>query len=175
MESTQAHVAETSSRSLADTSHFAVLQAQTAKPDSAGSAEDKHYIEQCNGTTMLDNEGICLQPSDQNRHDGNEEASSTSQSSASSVLRIEAPALAARSGAAPQPESGPEPDGSAQCEGPVRLERIWVYPIKSCAGFTPSSWPLGANGLLYDRCARSTVRCLPVRPCAGVMPCLQPL
>ena len=33
----------------------------------------------------------------------------------------------------------------------VVLERIWVYPIKSCAGFAPDSWPLGQNGLLYDR------------------------
>ena len=33
----------------------------------------------------------------------------------------------------------------------VVLERIWVYPIKSCAGFAPESWPLGQNGLLYDR------------------------
>lgn len=33
----------------------------------------------------------------------------------------------------------------------VSLKQIWVYPIKSCAGFAPASWPLGQNGLLYDR------------------------
>ncbi|KAK9787728.1 hypothetical protein WJX73_008150 [Symbiochloris irregularis] len=31
------------------------------------------------------------------------------------------------------------------------LEAIFVYPIKSCAGFSPSEWSLGPNGLLYDR------------------------
>lgn len=33
----------------------------------------------------------------------------------------------------------------------VRLERIWVYPIKSCGGFCPQAWPLGTRGLLWDR------------------------
>ena len=169
------HVAETSSRSLADTSHFTIPAGKTAEPTSAGSAEDQQAIGQCNGESMLDNEGIFLQLSDQHWHGGTEEVSSTSQCSKSSALRMEAPALAARSGAAPQPHSGPESDGSAQCEGSIRLERIWVYPIKSCAGFTPSSWPLGANGLLYDRCADSAVRCLLAQPCAPVMPYLQPL
>ncbi|KAJ7535046.1 hypothetical protein O6H91_12G016300 [Diphasiastrum complanatum] len=34
---------------------------------------------------------------------------------------------------------------------PLFLESISVYPIKSCAGFSPMSWPLGDCGLLYDR------------------------
>lgn len=42
-------------------------------------------------------------------------------------------------------------DAVQQEQQRVTLERIWVYPIKSCAGFAPNSWPLGANGLLYDR------------------------
>ncbi|BBN03005.1 molybdenum cofactor sulfurtransferase [Marchantia polymorpha subsp. ruderalis] len=33
----------------------------------------------------------------------------------------------------------------------VSLQSIIVYPIKSCAGFTAKSWPLGDCGLLYDR------------------------
>jgi molybdenum cofactor sulfurtransferase len=34
----------------------------------------------------------------------------------------------------------------------VCLARLWVYPIKSCAGFEPATcWPLGPNGLLLDR------------------------
>ena len=37
-----------------------------------------------------------------------------------------------------------------QSEDPI-LEAIFVYPIKSCAGFSPEKWPLGPNGLLYDR------------------------
>ncbi|KAA8527170.1 hypothetical protein F0562_008601 [Nyssa sinensis] len=31
------------------------------------------------------------------------------------------------------------------------LRSITIYPIKSCAGFTISSWPLSSTGLLYDR------------------------
>ncbi|BDA46796.1 probable molybdenum cofactor sulfurase [Coccomyxa sp. Obi] len=56
------------------------------------------------------------------------------------------------------PSTGPEHDSVEQQqqqqqeeEESVVLERIWVYPIKSCAGFAPESWPLGHNGLLYDR------------------------
>ena len=37
-----------------------------------------------------------------------------------------------------------------ESEEPV-LEAIFVYPIKSCAGFSPREWPLGPNGLLFDR------------------------
>ena len=31
------------------------------------------------------------------------------------------------------------------------LEGIWVYPIKSCGGIRAQEWPLGPNGLLFDR------------------------
>ena len=31
------------------------------------------------------------------------------------------------------------------------LSGIWVFPIKSCAGCPQQSWPLGPNGLLFDR------------------------
>ncbi len=54
-------------------------------------------------------------------------------------------------GAAAGAVCGPESRSAVQGGVPVRLERIWVYPIKSCAGFAPSTWPLGLNGLLYDR------------------------
>ena len=62
-----------------------------------------------------------------------------------------ADSAAASSGAGAAAASGPAVATDLQPERPVRLERIWVYPIKSCAGFAPSSWPLGLNGLLYDR------------------------
>ena len=32
-----------------------------------------------------------------------------------------------------------------------KVHSLHVYPIKSAAGFSPRSWPLGASGLLYDR------------------------
>ena len=57
----------------------------------------------------------------------------------------------ANSGTAAAAGVGPDLAAEAQLEGPVKLQSIWVYPIKSCAGFAPSSWPLGLNGLLYDR------------------------
>ncbi len=38
-----------------------------------------------------------------------------------------------------------------QQQSGVSLGQVFVYPIKSCAGFAPESWPLGQNGLLYDR------------------------
>lgn len=78
-------------------------------------------------------------------------ASSLSADCERSAFHKEDPSTAARTGAASEPQSGPDNEASAQLEGPVRLERIWVYPIKSCAGFAPASWPLGPNGLLYDR------------------------
>ncbi|KAI3430783.1 hypothetical protein D9Q98_009195 [Chlorella vulgaris] len=34
----------------------------------------------------------------------------------------------------------------------ARIAGLWVYPIKSCRGFSPPAWPLGPAGLLYDRC-----------------------
>ena len=47
------------------------------------------------------------------------------------------------------PSAGPPPPTSEADE--PHLEAIFVYPIKSCAGFSPSAWPIGPNGLLYDR------------------------
>ena len=61
-------------------------------------------------------------------------------------------------GAVAEAVSGPETRSAAERGGPVRLERIWVYPIKSCAGFAPSTWPLGLNGLLYDRYGQQLTR-----------------
>lgn len=31
------------------------------------------------------------------------------------------------------------------------LSRIFVYPVKSCSGFSVTSWPLTSSGLLHDR------------------------
>nr|XP_033786524.1 molybdenum cofactor sulfurase isoform X1 [Geotrypetes seraphini] len=36
-------------------------------------------------------------------------------------------------------------------EKPVTLITIYLYPIKSCSAFEVSEWPLGKQGLLYDR------------------------
>ncbi|KAJ3104204.1 hypothetical protein HDU97_009459 [Phlyctochytrium planicorne] len=33
-----------------------------------------------------------------------------------------------------------------------RIEQIFIYPIKSCGGFSAECWPLSETGLLYDRC-----------------------
>lgn len=33
----------------------------------------------------------------------------------------------------------------------IELTRLFVYPIKSCGGFSPKSWPITKTGLLYDR------------------------
>ena len=33
----------------------------------------------------------------------------------------------------------------------AELKGIWVYPIKSCGGCRQEEWPLGPNGLLFDR------------------------
>lgn len=33
----------------------------------------------------------------------------------------------------------------------IFLKDIWVYPIKSCGGCRKTAWPLGQNGLLFDR------------------------
>ncbi|KAJ3180291.1 hypothetical protein HDU87_002170 [Geranomyces variabilis] len=33
----------------------------------------------------------------------------------------------------------------------VRVHRITVFPIKSCGGFSPSSWSVDANGFRFDR------------------------
>ena len=47
------------------------------------------------------------------------------------------------------------PDLSAPQASPprisVELKGIWVYPIKSCGGCGQEEWPLGPNGLLFDR------------------------
>lgn len=33
----------------------------------------------------------------------------------------------------------------------VNIEELWVYPVKSCRGQQVNAWPLGPNGLLFDR------------------------
>ncbi|XP_055993933.1 molybdenum cofactor sulfurase [Sorex fumeus] len=35
--------------------------------------------------------------------------------------------------------------------GPHVITNLFIYPIKSCAAFEVTSWPLGSQGLLYDR------------------------
>ena len=72
---------------------------------------------------------------------------------------VGAPLPAASSAADKAAVSGPCLAVEVQAEGPVTLESIWVYPIKSCAGFAPRSWPLGPNGFLYDRCIPYSSQC----------------
>ncbi|XP_008259437.2 molybdenum cofactor sulfurase [Oryctolagus cuniculus] len=53
-------------------------------------------------------------------------------------------------GAQPTTSSGaaPVPDGDL---GTHVVTNIYLYPIKSCAAFEVSRWPIGKQGLLYDR------------------------
>lgn len=82
-----------------------------------------------------------------------DQASNTEASTLPALLRSSPSgqhAASAAAGAAGTPIRMDSSEGLL-CKGPARLACIWVYPIKSCAGFAPSSWPLGLNGLLYDR------------------------
>lgn len=36
-------------------------------------------------------------------------------------------------------------------QGPIRVERLFVFPIKSCAGFEVKSWEVDGMGLRFDR------------------------
>uniref|UniRef100_A0A3Q2XHM9 Molybdenum cofactor sulfurase n=1 Tax=Hippocampus comes TaxID=109280 RepID=A0A3Q2XHM9_HIPCM len=36
-------------------------------------------------------------------------------------------------------------------KGPYILTNIYIYPIKSCGAFEAQNWPVGPQGLLYDR------------------------
>lgn len=33
----------------------------------------------------------------------------------------------------------------------IKLEAIWVYPVKSCKGILVDKWPITSRGLQYDR------------------------
>ncbi|XP_077437690.1 molybdenum cofactor sulfurase [Vanacampus margaritifer] len=46
---------------------------------------------------------------------------------------------------------GFEPVHSHRREGPYTLTNIYIYPIKSCGAFETQDWPVGPQGLLYDR------------------------
>eukprot|EP00850_Spirogloea_muscicola_P015730 SM000123S25842 [mRNA] locus=s123:199195:205729:+ [translate_table: standard] len=46
---------------------------------------------------------------------------------------------------------GPLDDQGAVGGNELRLQAIFVYPVKSCAGIPVESWPLGDRGLQYDR------------------------
>ncbi len=52
-------------------------------------------------------------------------------------------------------DAKPPADTDAHAAGSVaveaRLVALHVYPVKSCAAFSPSAWPVGPTGLLYDR------------------------
>lgn len=36
-------------------------------------------------------------------------------------------------------------------EASAQIQGLWLYPVKSCAAQGVARWPLGPNGLLYDR------------------------
>ncbi|NXR16038.1 MOCOS sulfurase, partial [Semnornis frantzii] len=38
-----------------------------------------------------------------------------------------------------------------RADGPITVTRIYLYPIKSCSAFEVIKWPVGNQGLLYDR------------------------
>ncbi|XP_037126696.1 molybdenum cofactor sulfurase [Syngnathus acus] len=46
---------------------------------------------------------------------------------------------------------GFEPVSPNNFEGPYTLTNIYIYPIKSCGAFEVQNWPVGPQGLLYDR------------------------
>ncbi|XP_051935896.1 molybdenum cofactor sulfurase isoform X1 [Hippocampus zosterae] len=48
-------------------------------------------------------------------------------------------------------QKGFEPVRPNSCEGPYILTNIYIYPIKSCGAFEAHKWPVGPQGLLYDR------------------------
>eukprot|EP00727_Mastigamoeba_balamuthi_P010822 m51a1_g6362 putative molybdenum cofactor sulfurase-like (808) ;mRNA; f:105091-107808 len=51
----------------------------------------------------------------------------------------------------PWPVPPPTPSAAAP-GGRLHLQEIWVYPIKSCAGFSPRAWQISrSGGLAYDR------------------------
>lgn len=55
---------------------------------------------------------------------------------------------AAGTAAAARGAAGAEGDGSAAPAGQQvagRVGALWVYPIKSCRGFSPPAWPLGED------------------------------
>ncbi|XP_060728352.1 molybdenum cofactor sulfurase [Tachysurus vachellii] len=43
------------------------------------------------------------------------------------------------------------PKADQNSENAYTLTNIFIYPIKSCAAFEVTEWPLGPQGLLYDR------------------------
>ncbi|XP_026997805.2 molybdenum cofactor sulfurase [Tachysurus fulvidraco] len=43
------------------------------------------------------------------------------------------------------------PKADQNSENAYKLTNIFIYPIKSCAAFEVTEWPLGPQGLLYDR------------------------
>ena len=82
-----------------------------------------------------------------------ERAASNSAASTSKRMPVTADraSSAAHTPAAAAAAQPPAADKGQAAEG-LRLARMWVYPIKSCAGFEPATcWPLGPNGLALDR------------------------
>ncbi|XP_061546370.1 molybdenum cofactor sulfurase [Phycodurus eques] len=48
-------------------------------------------------------------------------------------------------------QKGFEPVHPNSREGAYTLTNIYIYPIKSCGAFEAHNWPVGPQGLLYDR------------------------
>lgn len=55
----------------------------------------------------------------------------------------EQPAAAADQGAAPAAQQAAAAELPAVQQPAGRIGALWVYPIKSCRGFSPHAWPLG--------------------------------
>ncbi|XP_036889007.1 molybdenum cofactor sulfurase [Sturnira hondurensis] len=51
-------------------------------------------------------------------------------------------------GETPSEKAAGAPDGDL---GPHVITNLYLYPIKSCAAFEVTKWPVGNQGLLYDR------------------------
>ncbi len=57
-------------------------------------------------------------------------------------------ATAAQAHVNEQTQSGEQPSATV---APSQLVGLYLYPIKSCAPQQEQRWPVGPNGLLYDR------------------------
>ena len=53
--------------------------------------------------------------------------------------------------AVPEPQAAPALRDSVGVAEGITITQLRVYPIKSCAAMTADTWPIGPNGLLFDR------------------------
>ncbi|XP_053119151.1 molybdenum cofactor sulfurase isoform X2 [Hemicordylus capensis] len=74
---------------------------------------------------------------------------STSSSSAIMLASLQSAERHSETGMVGIPENSAEAQQSSR--RPITVTNIYLYPIKSCAGVEVMQWPIGNQGLLYDR------------------------